>query len=72
MIRKFNGKTDEPIAYVYAEIPQSEIEDSVTEKTDDGYDIWNIEYLLTCRIGDKEFQHLIKQKFIKNGNGGIV
>ena len=72
LIRKFNGKTDEPIAYVYAEIPQSEIEDSVTEKTDDGYDIWNIEYLLTCRIGDKEFQHLIKQKFIKNGNGGIV
>jgi len=72
LTRKYNGTTDEPIAYVYAEIPCSEIDDSVTEKTDDGYDIWNIEYLLTCKIGDKEFQHLIKQKFIRDGYGGIV
>ena len=33
--------------------------------------LW-IEYLLTCKIGDKEFQHLIKQKFIRDGYGGIV
>ena len=71
VIRDYNGKKDEPIAYVYVEVP-NEIICAATDKTDDGYDIWNIEYLLNCKMANKEFEHLIKQKFIRNGYGGYV
>lgn len=71
VIRDYNGKKDEPIAYVYVEVP-NEIICAATDKTDDGYDIWNIEYLLNCKMANKEFEHLIKQKFIINGYGGYV
>ncbi len=71
VIREYNGKKDEPIAYVYVEVP-NEIDYTAIDKTDDGYDVWNIEYLLNCKIANKEFEHLIKQKFIRNGYGGYV
>ena len=61
-----------PIICVWIDLENREILDNAATEHQDTYAIWNIEYLLNLKIGNKNIKHSVKEKIIYRGFGGYV